>query len=96
MSFEPGDRIVYTKRGETTYYNTEWPGVVVKVHSRERLSVRLDGRKRLSVVRAYSLHDEPVDDGYCRSCDPVAFCTAGPNCVATSNRRTPPTPGEKP
>ena len=51
MKYEPGQRVIFTKRGERRYYDTEWPGVYVKLTPSGRHSVRLDGQRRVIVIR---------------------------------------------
>jgi hypothetical protein len=51
VKFEPGQRVIFTKRGESRFYDTEWPGVYVKRNPSGRHSIRLDGQSRVRVVR---------------------------------------------
>lgn len=51
MTYEPGQRVIFTKRGESRYYDTEWPATYIKVNPTGAHSIRLDGQQRVRVVR---------------------------------------------
>jgi len=60
-------RVIFTKRGESSYYDTDWPATYVKVSASGRHAIRLDGQKRMRFVkdcnlRAVTMHDS-ADEG---------------------------------
>lgn len=55
MKFTAGQRVIYTKRGESRFFDTEWPGVYVRQAPSGKHAVRLDGRTRVSLVRESNL-----------------------------------------
>jgi len=53
--FVAGQRVVYTKRGESRCYDTDWPATYVYRAPAGRHVIRIDGRKRKSVVEGKNL-----------------------------------------
>lgn len=69
MKFKPGQRVIFTKRGESRHYDTDWPATYVKTTPTGRHSIRLDGIKRLRIVRERNLRPEKPKRGYLTECD---------------------------
>lgn len=57
--FAPGQRVVYVKRGEQRCYDTEWRATYLYRTPAGKHAIRIDGRKRISLVAAKNLeaHD---------------------------------------
>lgn len=55
-AFSEGQRVVYTKRGERRCFDTEWPAVYLRLSPAGKHVIRIDGFKRVSLVRAENLH----------------------------------------
>jgi hypothetical protein len=53
--FTAGQRVVYIKRGELRHYDTEWRATYQYRTPTGKHAIRIDGRKRLSLVSASNL-----------------------------------------
>jgi hypothetical protein len=55
-----GQRVVFVKRGESRHYDTEWRATYLYGTPSGRCAIRVDGWKRIRIVRRDSLLTEDV------------------------------------
>lgn len=47
MTYLKGDKVIYTKRGESRHYDTEWPATYIRRTSSGRHSIKIYGHRSL-------------------------------------------------
>lgn len=60
--YSEGQRVIYTKRGESEFFNTEWFGTYRYMTPAGKHAIQIDGRKRLSLVASQNLRAAPGEE----------------------------------